>query len=120
MYAEEMDWCKRVKNAGWEIIYVGDAKIIHHSGQSASQVKARSHIHFQHSKLRYFRKFHGWHAATLIWLVLIVNYGLQLGIEGTKWLVGHKRTMRAERITVYWKVMRSLLWSGEKIALKET
>jgi GT2 family glycosyltransferase len=113
MYAEEMDWCKRAKAAGWGVLYVGEAKIIHYGGQSTAQVKARSHVHFQHSKLRYFRKFHGFWAALLLRSVLVLNYLTQIGIEGTKWLIGHKRPLRAERVAAYWVVVRSLLWAGE-------
>ena len=63
MYSEEVDWCKRAKNAGWRVVYLGTASIIHHGGKSSEQVVARSHVHFQESKLRYFRKYHGWLAA---------------------------------------------------------
>lgn len=119
MYAEEMDWCKRAKDAGWQVMYVGNARIIHHGGQSTTQVKARSHVHFQHSKLRYFQKYHGRFAALLLRGVLVLNYGTQLVVEGTKWLLGHKRAMRAERVAAYWIVLRSLLGAGEQIVMKE-
>ncbi len=119
MYSEELDWCRRVKMAGWDIFYVGDARIIHHGGQSTTQVKARSHVHFQHSKLRYFRKFHGRGTALLLRLVLVSNYGTQIIIEGAKWLLGHKRPLRRERVAAYWTVVRSLLGAGEKIVMKE-
>ncbi|NDJ85260.1 MAG: glycosyltransferase family 2 protein [Chloroflexi bacterium] len=120
MYAEEMDWCRRAKDAGWQAVYVGDARIIHHSGQSTAQVKARSHVHFQHSKLRYFRKFHGPMAAALLRGVLVFNYGWQAVLEALKWLVGHKREMRAERVAAYWIVLRSLIGAGERIVMEES
>lgn len=119
MYAEEMDWCKRAKDAGWQVYYVGDAKIIHHSGQSSNQVKARSHVHFQHSKLRYFQKFHGTLPALLLRVVVVLNYAVQMLLEGAKWLLGNKRPLRAERLSAYWLVLRSLLGAGEKIVIKE-
>ncbi len=118
MYAEEMDWCKRAVLAGWQVMYVGDAFITHHSGQSSAQVKARSHVHFQHSKLRYFRKFHGLGAVGCIWSVLVLNYTWQLGLESIKWLVGHKRALRGERMKVYWLVLRSF-FSGEQVATRK-
>jgi hypothetical protein len=118
MYSEEMDWCKRVYDAGWQLVYVGNARIIHHSGQSTAQVKARSHVHFQHSKLRYFRKFHGRWVALILQSVLVLNYLCQIFVECAKWIVGHKRPLRAERIASYWIVLRSLLGAGEKIVIK--
>ncbi len=118
MYSEEMDWCKRVYDAGWQLFYVGDARIIHHSGQSTAQVKARSHVHFQHSKLRYFRKFHSQWVALILQIVLVLNYLFQILVEGMKWMVGHKRSLRSERIAIYWIVLRSLLGAGEKIVME--
>lgn len=118
MYSEEMDWCRRAKDAGWEILYVGDAKIVHHEGQSSKQVKARSHVHFQHSKLRYFRKFHGRWQAEIFRLAMVVNYANQIGIEAAKWSLGSQRPLRWERVKAYWLVIRSLLWAGESIVLE--
>jgi N-acetylglucosaminyl-diphospho-decaprenol L-rhamnosyltransferase len=59
MYSEELDWCKRLKAAGWEVVYLPSATIIHHEGKSSEQVIASRHIHFQSSKVRYFRQHHG-------------------------------------------------------------
>ncbi len=119
MYSEEMDWCKRAKDAGWEVVYVGDARIIHHGGQSTVQVKARSHVHFQHSKLRYFRKYHGRGAALILRLVLALNYLSQIVLESGKWLLGSRRSLRRERVHAYWIVVRSLLGAGEQIMMKD-
>jgi hypothetical protein len=116
MYSEELDWCKRAHLASWQIWYIGEAVITHHGGQSSEQVKVRSHIHFQHSKLRYFRKFHGRAAAWSLRAIILLNYLWQMGIEGLKWGVGHKRPLRRERLKTYHLVIRSLLWAGEEIA----
>ncbi len=107
MYSEEMDWCKRAKLAGWRVAYLGSARIIHHGGKSSEQANARKHIWFQESKLRYFRKYHGSQAAQSLRFCLLLQYVWQLGIEGAKGLVGHKRELRRERVQMYWQVVRS-------------
>ena len=107
MYSEEMDWCKRAKIAGWQVIYFGVADIIHHGGKSSEQVAARKHIHFQESKLRYFRKYHGWLTAQILRTFLLTSYLWQISIEGLKALLGHKRDMRRLRMAAYWQVVRS-------------
>jgi hypothetical protein len=38
---------------------------------------------------------------------LLTNYVWQLGLEGAKWLVGHKRPLRAQRIAAYRQVLGS-------------
>lgn len=108
MFSEELDWCKRARLAGWRAVYLGGARIVHHGGKSTDQVVARRHIHFEQSKLRYFRKFHGPLAAFALRVFLIANYGYQLLLEALKGALGYKRPMRRERVRVYWQVIRAL------------
>lgn len=107
MFWEEVDWCKRAKLAGWGVVYLGTAKIIHHGGKSTEQVGARKHIHFQQSKLHYYKKFFGGVFAFILRLFLFWNYAWQILMESIKALLGSKRTMRRERIGIYWQVLRS-------------
>ncbi len=107
MYSEELDWQKRIKAAGWQIIYYPEAQIVHYGGKSSEQVIAQRHIYFQSSKVRYFCKHHGRLTGFIIRAVLLANYAWQLGLEAAKWLAGHKRPLRAERVRVYWAVLRS-------------
>jgi GT2 family glycosyltransferase len=107
MYSEEMDWCRRIKDAGWEIVYLPTATVIHHEGKSSEQVVAERHIRFQSSKVRYFRKHHGPAQGGIVRWFLLLTYGYQWLREGAKWLVGHKRPLRAERVRAYGQVLRS-------------
>ena len=107
MYSEELDWCRRFREAGWRVVYLPTAQILHHEGKSSEQVLPARHIHFQTSKVRYFRKHHGHVAAEALRLFLLGSYVWQLGLEGTKWLVGHRRSLRAGRVAAYWQVLRS-------------
>jgi N-acetylglucosaminyl-diphospho-decaprenol L-rhamnosyltransferase len=107
MFSEELDWCKRAKAAGWRVVYLGTAHIVHHGGKSTEQISARKHIYFQESRLHYFRKHHGWATAQLLRVIMLLNYVWQIGIEGAKGLLGHKRDLRRERIQTYWQVLRS-------------
>lgn len=107
MYSEELDWCKRAKQAGWRVVYLGTALITHHGGKSSEQVAARMHVHFQESKLRYFRKYHGPLIATLLRGFLLFSYAWQIALESFKGLMGSRRPMRRERVRAYWQVLRS-------------
>ncbi|MDH7515633.1 MAG: glycosyltransferase [Bacteroidota bacterium] len=34
MYGEDLDWCHRIRQAGWRILYVHETKIVHYGGES--------------------------------------------------------------------------------------
>jgi len=107
MYSEELDWCRRIKGAGWKIVYLPKAQVIHHMGKSSDQVIAQRHIYFQTSKVRYFRKHHGKWAAGWLRIALLAMYVWQLMLEAAKGLIGSKRELRRERVRAYWQVLRS-------------
>jgi N-acetylglucosaminyl-diphospho-decaprenol L-rhamnosyltransferase len=111
MYSEELDWCRRIKATGWEVIYLPTATVIHHEGKSSEQVVPARHIYFQSSKVHYFRKHHGIVPGEAVRGFLLATYVYQAIREGLKWLVGHKRPLRAERIRAYGQVLRSGLRS---------
>jgi N-acetylglucosaminyl-diphospho-decaprenol L-rhamnosyltransferase len=120
MYSEEMDWCRRIKDAGWFIVYLPTAMVIHHEGRSSEQVIPARHIHFQSSKVRYFRKHHGTFQAGVLRWFLLATYVYQLGREGLKWLVGLKRPLRAERVKAYRQVLSSgLRTSAERSGARQ-
>lgn len=109
MYSEELDWCRRIKAQEWKVVYLPTARVIHHGAQSSEQVKSFQHIQFQRSKIRYFRKHHGPWQADVLRLFILATYLYQLIVEALKWLVGHKRSLRAARVREYWQVLRSRL-----------
>lgn len=107
MYSEELDWCRRAKGAGWQIVYLPAAQIIHYEGKSSEQVVAARHIRFQTSKVRYFRKFHGPPAAGFLRLAILGMFALEWLLEAGKWLLGSKRSLRRERLAAYGCLLRS-------------
>ncbi len=107
MYSEELDWCRRVKAAGWRVVYHPAAQIIHYVGKSSEQAVPSRHINFQRSKVRYARKYHGPRVATALRLYLLGLYTWQLGLELLKGAIGHKRSLRWQRVKAYWQVLKS-------------
>jgi N-acetylglucosaminyl-diphospho-decaprenol L-rhamnosyltransferase len=107
MYSEELDLCRRVKAAGWKIVYLPEAQVVHYVGQSSQQAVAAQHIHFQTSKVRYFRKWHGAFQAGILRLFLLSQYLWQIGLESAKGLLGSRRELRKQRVKVYWQVVRT-------------
>jgi GT2 family glycosyltransferase len=48
MYGEDLDWCYRIQQAGWQIFYTPDTQIIHYKGECTRK-----------GELRYVRLFYG-------------------------------------------------------------
>jgi N-acetylglucosaminyl-diphospho-decaprenol L-rhamnosyltransferase len=107
MYSEELDWCRRIKAAGWRVVYHPGAQVIHHVGKSSEQAVPARHVNFQRSKIRYTRKYHGPRVATALRLCLLGQYAWQFALELGKGLVGHKRALRWQRVGAYWQVLKS-------------
>ncbi len=107
MYSEELDYCRRIKDAGYPILYLPTAQIVHHVGKSSEQAVTARHINFQRAKLRYFRKFHGRFSCGVVRVVLLLNYIWQIEVESIKGVLGHKRPLRWQRVKSYWQVVRS-------------
>ncbi len=107
MYSEELDWCRRFKDADWRVVYLPAAQIVHYVGKSSEQAVVARHINFQRAKLRYFRKYHSRLAAGLLRSFLLLNYFGQLVLEAVKGVLGHKRPLRRQRVRAYWAVLRS-------------
>ncbi len=106
MYSEELEWQARLATHG-RSVYLPDAIILHHEGRSSEQNLARRHINFNRSKLRYARLRWGRPVAWPLRIFLLNTYLIQLLIEATKWLLGHKRPLRRARIAQYGAVLRS-------------
>jgi N-acetylglucosaminyl-diphospho-decaprenol L-rhamnosyltransferase len=114
MYFEELDWCRRCHLKGWEIHYLPEAAVIHYEGKSSEQVAAERTIRFQRSKIRYFAKYFGPLAAAILRFFLLGTFVVSSGEEAVKWVLGHKRSLRRQRLAVYTKVLRSGLAPAEE------
>ena len=75
LFVEDMDWCRRIRNAGWTIVYLPDAVVTHHIGVSRGPVPARLVWARHRGMLRYVRKHFGapWACRVLIAAALYVR-----------------------------------------------
>jgi GT2 family glycosyltransferase len=59
MYAEEVDWCWRMRGEGWPCYCVPAARVIHHGGASTSQFRSESMRNLWRSRQRLYERFYG-------------------------------------------------------------
>ena len=107
MYSEEVDLCRRLKDAGWRVLYAPEAVVIHYEGKSSEQASAARHINFNTSKVAYAEKWFARPWPQILRRYLLLEYRLQLLSERAKLLLGHKRELRRGRIAAYRQVIAS-------------
>ncbi len=56
MYAEDLDWAKRIKEAGWKIYYNPAVVVLHVKRASSDQVKGRARFEFERANLLFYRQ----------------------------------------------------------------
>jgi GT2 family glycosyltransferase len=59
MYGDDVDWCRRCWNAGWQVVFFPGAKAIHDRGKITAPYPVRFAVAQQRSVLYYWRKHHG-------------------------------------------------------------
>ncbi len=100
LYAEELDWCFRVRKAGWNIFAVPGVTVVHHQGQSSAQMSDFSLALLVETRLRFYRKNYGLMSAITTSIVYVAGCLRQL--RGSP----HKQTVKLRATLRWW---RSLL-----------
>lgn len=75
MYGEDLDWAKRVKEAGWKIVYYPEVQVLHVKRAASRQSKRAQH-EFVRAMLIFYRKHY--RAQTGFLMHLAVTSGLML------------------------------------------
>lgn len=75
MYCEEIDWCWRMREAGWKIACVPAARVVHHAGASTRQFRDQMFVALWRSRFRLFEK----HVAPL--RRRLIRWIVQLGTQ---------------------------------------
>lgn len=58
LYAEDLDWCKRITEAGWPIIYYPEVKVLHHKSQSGKQKPSDNQVESHQFKTESIHHFY--------------------------------------------------------------
>jgi hypothetical protein len=64
MYFEDVDYCRRARQAGWKVLYWPQAKVVHLLGGSSQmssppRQRSRAPRYYYEARARYFAKFYG-------------------------------------------------------------
>jgi len=79
MYGEDLDWCYRVKQAGWKVYYVHTTQIIHYKGESTRRSNV-DEVKLFHEAMRVFVGKHFRHG-------FMTDALLRFGIALRQWVM---------------------------------
>ena len=89
MYGEDLDWCFRIKQAGWQVRYNPDCTVLHYKRASSRQSR-KAQYEFYRAMLLFYNKHYA--ATTPFWLHWLVVGGVYLAaVPWCCWLDGLRR-----------------------------
>jgi len=77
VYSDEVDFCRRLADAGWHTLYVPDARAVHHEQLQTGSVPSRRIVEFSRNRDRYMRKHHTAVSAALVRYLTAFSYGMR-------------------------------------------
>ena len=71
MYGDDIDWCYRIKKAGWKVYYLPEAEIIHYGGRGGSRRRSyRNIVEFYRAMAVFYKKHYSTgHIFIMNWLI---------------------------------------------------
>jgi GT2 family glycosyltransferase len=90
MYGDDVDWCRRARNAGWQVVFYPGAQAIHDRGKITAPYPVRFAVAQQRSILHYWTKHHTFWGVLGIWSVILFHHLLRYTIA-VLWGLAHSR-----------------------------
>jgi GT2 family glycosyltransferase len=77
MYGDDVDWCRRARNAGWEVVFYPGGQAIHDRGKITAPYPVRFAVAQQKSVLHYWKKHHSFFGVLGIRSILLFHHLLR-------------------------------------------
>lgn len=112
MYGEDLDWCRRFREAGWRLVFNGGAQALHYGGGSSRVAPVRFYLELHRANLQYWRKHNGPLATVLYGAILLVHHLIRMVGHSVAYLLsGERRTELAAKIRRSWMLIAWLTGS---------
>ena len=90
IYGEDIDWCKRFHQAGWDVMFYPDAEVIHFGGASSSNAPVKFYLEMQKADLQYWEKHHGKAGQLIYWMIILLRQMVRMPIYAFKYVFSRK------------------------------
>ena len=110
MCYEDLEWCLRLRAAGWRILYLPDHEVVHLEGQSIRQRMGEMLVVSQQSLYYLFQKHFGRCRLQALRGLTLVEMVLRTALWSTVWLLRpNRRAEAADRLGAYRRIARRTL-----------
>jgi GT2 family glycosyltransferase len=110
MYGDDVDWCRRARNAGWQVVFYPDARAIHDRGKITAPFPVRFAVAQQRSVLHYWTKHHTFLGVLGIRSIMLFHHSLRYAIAALSSLAQSQKSSKSEvRKQVSGACLRELL-----------
>lgn len=115
-YGEDRDYCKRMRLAGWKVIFNPDFKIFHYEAGSSKARPFHYYMQLERAFLQYWKKYHG-KSSTLVYYLFrivyhLVRYTTNMGANVLSLKMNTERKSKALRS---WYCIRMLTGFEKKV-----
>ncbi|MFA5238857.1 MAG: glycosyltransferase family 2 protein [Phycisphaerae bacterium] len=80
IYGEDVDWCKRFHDAGWDVVFYHSAEAIHFGGASADNAPIRFYLEMHKADLQYWRKHHSQLGHAIYRTIILLRQSIRLPV----------------------------------------
>ena len=124
MYYEDVDLCRRVRDAGLEVVYFADAEIRHVGGRSAASAPTLTRHERLRSLMKYLAKRHGPARSRFFKAAFLPLLALRLAVDipmdagsALKYLLRGDRAKASDRVRRAGARLSLLCWGWVRVAL---
>jgi GT2 family glycosyltransferase len=91
MYGDDVDWCRRARNAGWQVVFYPGGQAIHDRGKITAPYPVRFAVAQQRSVLHYWSKHHGFWGVLGIRSIMLFHHLLRYSFAVASGLLHRKQ-----------------------------
>lgn len=112
LFGEDVDWCFRIRRAGWRVFYLSQAEVMHLGGKSSELVRDEVGFEMARSRHRLLRKAYGPRAARLHRCILLFTELPKIGFWRVRGLLNVRAaspTLAQGRLRTHMQIVRWVL-----------
>lgn len=111
MYSEEVEWCHRCWERGWQVWYLPDVSVIHLGGASSSANDLARRADLYRSRLKFRRQLGGRLSVAVLWVSMLAGLAARMIARSALQLIARRQVGR-QTPRSDWRLLVALASAG--------